>query len=289
MTATGNYTELSTIAATGDVAAALDAAQDLAIELADENDALVVAHRLDVVLEHIDTEKYQPTPTRQRGTVKALTAEGFVKAFQHRTVDETQATVYADHGHTTLVAVLNDDEAENPGWRDHRITFTPELTPEWQHWVNHQGLTDQAKFAQALEDGEFEIREPSATRMLDLAQTFQASTSARFKVAGRLKDGRTQLVYEEEIDAKAGGEGMVDIPDTFTIEVRPFYGAEPKLVTCRLRYRLGGGHLAIGYTIVRPDDVIRDAFADVVGFVIDELAGWPLVEGVPAQPVTPGR
>lgn len=277
------------------VASALAAAEEHALVLDHQADGhlIVVAHPTDRQIQKLDLEQYLPAPTRQRGTIRALTAEGFVDAFAHRArgADDSVAAVYADIDNVKLVAVLNDDEAGATGWGDHRITYQPQHTPEWNHWVKRQGLHPQDKFAEALEGGELEIRNPSATVMLDLAQTFHASTTAKFKQAGRLKDGRTQLVYEEEIEAKAGeGEGIVDIPDSFTIEVRPFYGAEPVEVRCRLRYRLERGTLAIGYTIIRPDEIVRDSFvADVVGHVREALAGFPVVEAIPADPITPGR
>jgi uncharacterized protein YfdQ (DUF2303 family) len=221
--------------------------------------------------------------------VKALTADGFVSAFDRRTSDTTPATSYADIDNVRLVAVLNDDEDDQAGWRDHRITYQPQLTPEWKHWTASQGLGTQDRFARAIEDGETEIRNPSPTLMLDLAQTFTASVGAKFKKAGRLKDGRTQLTYEEEIEATAG-EGMAEIPDSFVIEVRPFFGAEPVLVTCRLRYTLARGDLQIGYMIHRPEEIVRTSFVtDVVEQVREALAGFTVIEGVPADPTAAGR
>lgn len=267
----------------GDIAAALDAARDNT-EIIDPGldiaGVAVVARRQDVDVEVVDLTKHLAAPHRSKGTTKALTAEGFIAGIT-RLVD-TDAIVYADIDTCTLVAILNDDEPEGAGWRDHRVTYTPQPTPEWLLWTSNQGLHDQAKFARIIEDGEVDIRNPSATVMLDMAQTFNASSTAKFKQAGRLKDGRTQLVYEEEIDASAG-EGMVSIPDVFTVEVRPFYGALPRTVECRLRFRLDRGELKIGYTISRPDEIRRESFlGDVIGAVT--TAGLTVLDAIPADP-----
>jgi uncharacterized protein YfdQ (DUF2303 family) len=271
-------TDLPTLIDSGDVAAALEAARPN-IDHADIQvppTALVLARRDDVVVEVVDTERLADAPRRSIGTVKALTAVGFLAAVARVKTDAT--AVYADIDATTLTAVINDDLGTEPGWRDHRITYSPQVTPEWEHWINGQGLRTQGEFATVIEGGELEIREPSATVMLELAQTFQASSSAKFKQAGRLRDGRTQLVYEEDIEATAG-EGLVAIPDVFVIEVRPFYGAEPRRVECRLRYRLDRGDLRIGYTIQRPEEILRDSFErDVVaqvGLHHDVIAAAP--------------
>lgn len=274
-------TDPTTVLDTSDVAAALEAARPNLdhVDVQVPTTALAVARRDDVIVEVVDTERLAAAPRRTTGTVKALTAQGFLDAVAR--VKSGTTGVYADIDATTLTAVVNDDVVDEPGWRDHRIVYTPQVTPEWSHWVGGQGLRTQGEFATVLEGGELEIREPSATQMLDLAQTFQASSSAKFKQAGRLRDGRTQLVYEEELEATAG-EGLVAIPDVFVIEVRPFYGAEPRRVECRLRYRLDRGDLRIGYTIQRPDEILRDSFErDVVAHV--QLL-HDVVAAVPAGP-----
>jgi len=277
----------------GDVQAALDAAEKLAdiVDSLDEHQVLTVAHRNDVTLTQIDLERYLDQPDRQRGTVKAITAEGFVTAFKQRTLDHTPAAVYADPGNCRLVAVLNDDEGDAAGWRDHRIELALADAPEWIHWTGNQGLGTQTRFAEAIEGGETEIVSPSATVMLEIAQTFDASVGAKFKQRGRLKDGSTQFVYEAEVDAKAStSEGEVRIPDRFTISVRPFYGAAAREAECRIRYRVSSDGLQIGYTIYRPDEIRHTAFTeDVVGWVREELAGFPIIEGTPAPTTPTGR
>lgn len=282
---------LDVLVAGGDIATALDAAQPHAQVLV-EHDHVIAAHRSDRTITTLDLERFDAKPRRQRGTVKALTADGFVAAFKQRTHDpdgEGPAVIYADLDKINLVAVLNDDYIDRAGWRDHRITYEPQHTPEWLHWTGNTGLDTQERFARTLELGETEIVTPSATVMLELAETFHASTSAKFKKAGRRTDGRVQLVYEEEIEATAG-EGMVEIPDSFTIRLTPFYGAKQVDVTCKLRYRLDRGDLRIGYEIHRPEEIVRASFVtDVIESVARRLDGFAVVEGVPAPPLTAGR
>lgn len=282
----------------GDVAAALEAAEkhaQILPDVVDDGTLIVVAHRDDRVVEQIDLERYEAQPTRPRGTVKALTADGFVAAHKQLAGPEgrADAVIYANPDSCALVAVLNDDHQDGgPGWRDHRIQLSLQTTPEWQHWTTNKGLKSQQQFAEIIEAGEDDIiGTPSATTMLEIAQTFHASIGAKFKQQGILRSGKTQLVYEEDIDAKGQtSEGLVDLPDSFTVAVRPFYGAEPRELVCKLRFRIKGGELAIGYTLNRPDEVKREAFAtDVVGFVREQLTDATVIEGVPAEPTSAGR
>lgn len=265
---------------TSDVAAALAEARPniSTVDVAAPASVVAVARRVDVAVDIIDLERHQDQPARHKGDIKALSADGFIDAVRRLDPDLDTAVAYADIDACRIVAILNDDDHLAPGWRDMRVTFEPTATPEWNHWIDGQGLAEQDRFARIIEEGELEIRNPSATVMLELAQTFHASSSAKFKQAGRLRDGRTQLVYEEEIEATAG-EGLVAIPDLFTIEVRPFYGAESRTIECRLRYRLDRGDLKIGYTIHRPDEIRREAFhEDVMGRV--DASGMSVLDAI---------
>lgn len=278
-----------------DVAAALWAAGDRAQIIAHEAgpSVLVTACRDDVTVRHDDLERYFPEPARARGTVKVFTAEGFCTAYQHRTVDDARygAVVYADPDTCRLIAVLDDDYGAHPGWREHRVQLDLKPTDEWKLWESHQGYRTQEDFAEVIEAGENEIVEPSATTMLDIAQTFHATMGAKIKRANRLSDGRTQFVYDEDIEATAGVGGETTIPATFTIRVRPFLGAEPVQVECRLRYRVErGGAFKIGYQMDRPDEVKRESFArDVLDQIRVTLPDATLIEGVPADATEPGR
>lgn len=282
------------------VQAALDAAVphvEVVETPAAGHSVVVVAYRNDRTVAQLDLERYLTGPTRARGTLQVFTADGFVTAYRQRTFEDDPdgnpgpTVSYADPDRCRLVAVLNDDHPGSPGWRDHRIELTLKPTPEWELWSGGQGLGSQEHFAEVIEAGEKEIVDPSPTVMLDIAQTFHASMGAKIKRANRLRDGRTQFVYDEDIEASAGAAGELTIPDKFTIRVRPFYGAQPVDVECRLRYRVDrGGAFVIGYTMDRADEVRRESFAtDVLGQVREAIPNATIVEGVPGEPTQAGR
>jgi uncharacterized protein YfdQ (DUF2303 family) len=214
----------------------------------------------------VDVEKYAPQPRRACGTVAVHTADAFAAAVKQRADDAVgPPIVYADEERTALVAILNDDHGAFAGWRDHRVVLSLRKRPEWTHWRNKDGqLMDQEAFANHVEDGLDELRDPSPTAMLDLAQTFHATGNARFKGGTRLANGVRQFTWEEQIDATAGTAGDVGIPETLTLAVRPFFGAELIEVTARFRFTLRSGELKLGYKLNRPDDVERFAFTKVV-------------------------
>lgn len=229
-----------------------------------------------------DPERTAATPRRPVGTVQVHDAASFAAAVTLRQSDDpgTVPVVYADEENLALVAVLNDDQAGIAGWRDHRVELALRKTVEWQHWRNGDDrLLEQEAFAEFIEAGLGEIVSPSAADMLDLAQTFQASTSGRFKAGNRLATGVRQFVYEEEVDASAGTGGTLGIPETIELAVRPFYGSDRYRVDARFRYRLRSGELTLGYKLDRPHEVERSAFTAVRDGVAEALTGIEVIAG----------
>lgn len=232
----------------------------------------------------IDLEPYRPVPRRPRGTTTVYDADGFVAAVKQREYEEFPAVVYGDEERMALVAVLNDDIAGENGWRDYRVDLALRRTPEWNHWKNHQGLGPQERFAETVEEGLDEIEEPDPATMLELAQTFHATTTSRFKKGARLQSGQVQVQYEEEIDAKAGTAGTILIPETFTLIVRPFFGAERFRVKAWLRFRAVAGKFEIGYKLDRPDEVERQAFVTLRDQVGESLSRSVIAGRPPTAP-----
>jgi uncharacterized protein YfdQ (DUF2303 family) len=232
----------------------------------------------------IDLERFLPAPRRTRGAVELHTA-GSLGAYVIRHKDEAATTLYASEKDALVVAVLNDAEAFLPGWGDHRATLRLRQTDPWKHWHGSDGdLMSQTSFAEHIEAGLPEITDPPALDMLELAQTFEAATSVAFKSASRLADGQRALHYEETIEARAGQTGSIVIPKTLGLTIVPYEGSEPFELSARFRYRLNGGKLTLGYVLVRPNDVLRQAFEDALAAIerdteLTAFHGSPPVRG----------
>lgn len=241
--------------------AIIDTAQEAArpTELAptvDQVQAFVIPTESKLVLE--SAEKFADAPFNVRGTYKVATVESF-KAYLERFVDN-DTTVWVHPTSGQVRAVVNDHtDGREPRWGDHRVELDLIPTDQWKFWMsNTNKLLSQETFAEHIEDGVEEIVEPDAATMLEIAQSFHMATSATFRSATRLADGQVQVAYDEENTASAGKGGDLTIPTVFTLAVAPFVGEDPYRVQARLRYRAKGGVLAIGYTLERPDDVVRD-------------------------------
>lgn len=228
----------------GDLKVALDAGA--AIAGATSIHRTAVAHVVPdgYKIETQDLDCYFDHPSRKRGTVHPAT------------VDALSAYV-ARHENAT---VIEGKEAQAPGHGDHRAHLKLDHTPEWEFWFNRDGRKfTQAEFAEHIEDGAREIVEPTSAELLEIASTFHAKTDVTFRQATRLQDGTASLVFDEITSAGAGAAGDIKIPQTIGLAISPFVGEAKFAVNARLRYRVSGGKLELGYHLDRPHDVIRTA------------------------------
>jgi uncharacterized protein YfdQ (DUF2303 family) len=210
-------------------------------------------------------ERHLGQPRRKRGTIQLRTADSLIQYAQVHDVDDGRSALFADRMLLRVVGVFNGPNTQEPGWADHRAVLQLQVTPEWSAWMGRNGiLGNQVEFAEHIEDRLTDIAEPPGATLLELAQTFEATTAAAFRSAHRLQDGQVQFRYEEQVDAKAGSAGDLTIPSEFTLVLAPFEGTEPRAIKARLRYRVSGGNLKIGYILNRPDDILREAFDEVL-------------------------
>lgn len=221
-----------------------------------------------------DLRPYLDRPARKAGAVSIVDADSFTRYVTRHGLPGT--TLYADRTSGRVVAVLNADTADAPGWSDHSATLQLRHTPEWQRWseVNGKWLTQEA-FAEFVEESTPDFRTPSAAAMLEIAQTFEAKTSVDFQSGSRLDNGERQLVYKETVGAKAGHNGSLEVPSLLVIGLRPYEGGTGYNVEARLRYRITNGSLALMVKIDRIKDLIETAFADTVATLTDSLDSVP--------------
>jgi uncharacterized protein YfdQ (DUF2303 family) len=236
-----------------------------------------------------DPERYEATPRARRGPFTVYDVDSLV-AYTKRHADPAATATWVDMTSNAIVSVLNDhgttDEAgADPRWGDHQAVMPLKTTPEWDHWTKHDGdLVGQEAFAEHIEDGVREIVTPDAASMLEIAQTFHAHTDAQFRQATRLASGQVNLRYDEETTARAGTNGEMEVPSVFTLGISPFLGEQPYEVTARLRFRVSGGTLRIGYKLDRPEQILRDAMLAIAERLRGEL-DTPVFIGRPASPV----
>lgn len=225
-------------------------------------------------------EAAQLTPARKRGTTQLRDVASLL-AYCTDQAAEKAAYIYADPDARTIAAIFNDHRGAEPGWRDHRITFKAEYTPEFERWLANNGAAKargQAEFAEFIEDNLADITEPFAQQLLNVATTIQAVSGINFSSAKRLQDGQTQLTYTENIEARAGADGALSIPKEFTLGLRIFKNGSGYLLRARLKFRLAAGSVKFWYELDRPERAVEDAFKGYVDEV-REKSGYAVLVG----------
>lgn len=241
----------------------------------DGTTALVVSKlRIDEKVVVTDLENHLDAPLRARGTAAVHDPGDFARYVKRMgDVNPEHASVWADIDRGTVTAVL-DDHANNiqPGWRSHTVRLALQGDPDWTAWNQYDNkLLSQVLFAEFLEQQMHTIIRPAAADIYEVATSLQAKRAITFASSARTKNGDIQFTYDEQTKATAGQKGQVEIPDEFVLRLAPFAYTAPVELTAKLRYRIEDGALKIGYKLLRPQEVRRDAFSAIVGEIRGQL------------------
>lgn len=232
----------------------------------------------------LDTEYLQEAPRRTKGDAAFTETESFVRYLdEFPGGDHDHRRIYASIEAGQIVAVLNDDISEAPAWRDHRAHLALLRTPEWNAWRQKDGhMGTQVAFAEHLEVRLRDISDPPAADLVEVSRSFTASSEISFRSAHDLATGQTQFAYDEDVTTTAGTK-QIAVPKVFTLTIALFRGTDPVLVTARLRYRLRGSDLTIGYILDLPDDAEESVLRDVLVSIETDTGIKPLM-GTPPTP-----
>jgi uncharacterized protein YfdQ (DUF2303 family) len=116
-----------------------------------------------------------------------------------------------------------------------------------------------------------------------LCLTLESKSDVSFRSSARLQNGQHQIRFEETITDRAGGgvqQGSFDIPNAFKLAIEPFQGVGLKSIDARFRYRVKDGALAMWYELVRPEDVLKAAFDEIVAQIRSGVSPAPVLAGV---------
>ncbi len=220
-------------------------------------------------------------PRRKRGHAHASDADSFAEYVNKHGTEGTEVW-WNTNGGGWMVAVLNAPTEGSPGWSDHQVTLKLGVSSAWSAWAElDRKFLEQNSFAEHVEERLPDFVTPTGIEMLEIAQSMKASSTGEFESTQRLKSGETTLIFREKHSATAGAKGQLTVPDEFTLQLQPYEGGPAYKVQARFRYRISHGGLLLGYVLTRPEDIVRDAFMDVVKAVADAIP-YPVWNGAPA-------
>ena len=236
-----------------------------------------------------DLENLLPFPTRKRAEVSVTTTDSFILyAKKHGSLDECviYAEVDAEGSRCVLRALMNDNGADAPKWRDHRCTFAPALSVEWKRWLSKNGQKNamsQTDFATWLEDNQGDVRSvngsPTGADILAMAQAFEVNADKRVKSHINLQSGgvRFEFVEDETKDTRTS----MEVFRRFTLALPVFDGSTDAYpVEARLKYRDNGGKVTFWYELIRPDRAFKTAVQSALDQIKAET-GFMLLQGTP--------
>lgn len=231
----------------------------------------------------VSTEQYGASPRRAKATRTVGRVESFVQYLERHGTDSTE--VFADLRGARVVGVIDSHHRDLPGWEGHRVSLVLEQSVAWQTWTAHNGQwLDQLAFAELIEQRMIDVADPDGGTLLEIVQSFHATTDVQFKSGTRLNSGEIQFTYEETQEARAGRKGDLTIPDHFVLVMRPYVGGPAYRIRASLRYRVKPDGIKLGFVLERPEEVLEAAFKDVVGIIRD---GAEATDERPAvQPIT---
>lgn len=236
-------------------------------EVEGSNGTKVAVHDSYKVIE-VDPEKGLPRPMRRRGSIEVNDLSSFIAYVEkHKSETGTLVVINSDISQPFVKATLDhhgpaDDQA---GWKEHTVTFTPKLAPEFLEWTGmDRKKFDQETFAQWVEDHIQDIAEPAGAELREMVLAFQIHKDVSFESSRVLENGQIRLHYSETVSGRVGS-GELEIPKAITLGIPVFANDTERVkIVARFRYRLERNQLSIWYELERPDRIRELAFRERV-------------------------
>ncbi len=226
---------------------------------------------------------HAPHPERVKANVTVLDPQSFIEYYT--LFNDPNSRIFADETKLTVLSVLDyhaAGEGNAPRWGQHRVTLSLRQSEEWKVWTgrNNQVLTQQ-QFAEFLEQNAVDIVNPAPAGIREIAEDLEATVEVDFASAQRQAGGKVNFRYTETTKTTVSGGKQITVPDQFVIAIPAFIGGERVEMQVLLRYRIKEQKLAFFYTLVRPEAVIRTAFAAARNQIADALKAT-IINGSPA-------
>lgn len=242
----------------------------------------------------LTADQYRDFPKRIIGTTTLFDVASFLTYWDTHSSDSSVA--YANHagsGEFTITAIIDAHHGveastvSRAAWQQHRAVCKLALSDPLKTWLHHSDkYGTQDWFVEFIEDNIAFIVAPAGADLKEMVAAFEASSQATFSAKVNTHSGARVLSFTEQVDATMKG-GTVEVPKTMTLALPMWRGdrdpAEYTVFEAAIRFRLNSptqGKLAIGYKMIRPQDMIDAAFAATVEQVAEHI-GKPVLFGTP--------
>src|SRR5262249_26527721 len=150
-------------------------------DLADAPDILTAVVPEGYRLTHLDLAGYldahRGRPRRTTGHVYLADTPSFLAYWGKFANEASEVYATLNTGNASVTGVIDAPDKDLSAWGEHRVTFLPDVPPEWVRWLHaDRQLLSQQAFAEHIEDSLPDIVEPNAATLLELVQSFEAAT-----------------------------------------------------------------------------------------------------------------
>jgi uncharacterized protein YfdQ (DUF2303 family) len=229
-------------------------------------------------LPELKFNEHAERPERVKANVKVFDPASFAE--YHRQFADEGSRSFADEQKRSVVAVL-DYHQDEPRWGQHRLTLELRHSEEWTTWAGRSNKQmSQQEFSEFLEQNSMDIISPSPASIVEIARDLQGTTEVEFGAGLRMADGQVKFKYTETTKTTVGAS-VVTVPDQFVLGIPVFIGGNPGRIQALLRHRCKEGKLTFWFTLIRPEQYIREAFTAARDLIASDL-GITIINGVPA-------
>lgn len=228
----------------------------------------IIAEGKVVALPDLKFNKHAERPERIEASVRVFDPASFGEYY--RKFADAGSRVFADEAKRSVVAVLDYHQAQ-PRWGSHKLTLELRHSEEWVTWAgrNNKQMSQQ-EFSEFLEQNSLDIIDPNPASIVEIARDLQGTTEVEFGSGLRMQDGQVRFKYTETTKTSVGASAIT-VPDSFTLTIPVFIGANPGRIKALLRHRCKEGKLTFWFTLIRPEQHIRDAFTEARAAIASEL------------------
>lgn len=208
-----------------------------------------------------DAEKFLQQPVRKRGQAAFDDLDSFATYINEQKNGTSRAFVTT----AGLISVIFDFHGKDTaGWCENSAVFRPTFDPAWERWsrVNGQPMT-QAALVEFLERNFTDIVDPVGAAVLELAENLSAKVNARFDSKLGVSDGRTRLLFEEDIEVRGGSKsvttGEMELPRSLLVRFPIFLGGPAQDYPWRLRPIVANRQLGFRLDFVQAPEAVLHA------------------------------
>lgn len=213
-------------------------------------------------------------PVRAVGQRLVTDVDSFLAELGRRPLTPGVATIWGSMDQGRIVAVYDDHPADGgANWRDDRLLMELEADDDWKAWHALSGQwMRQDQFADAIEELLHTVVSPDQADLMEVIASVRASTKGTFESRQNRANGSISVGYSQEVTAKAGRRGELEVPEQIQLRLRPWAGQEQTYVVgAYFRLLIADGDLRLAIKLKPTRQILRQAWNDQCAQIVDAL------------------